>query len=60
MPTNSLYKKKHARSISSFNPVGVNDFNSKIWPVTPDKAVFVSAVLLCVQCYRGNHSKSGT
>ncbi len=29
MPTISLHKK-HARSISSFNPVGVNDFNSKI------------------------------
>jgi len=29
MPAISLYKK-HARPISSFNPVGVNDFNSKI------------------------------
>ncbi len=35
-----------------------------IMPVMPDKAAFVSAVLLCVQRYRGNHyfyrSKSGT
>ncbi len=35
-----------------------------IWPVMPDKTVFVSAVLLCVQRYGGNRyfyrSKSGT
>ncbi len=35
-----------------------------IMPVMPDKAAFVSAVLLCVQRYRGNHyfyrSKSST
>ncbi len=29
-------------------------------PVMPDKAAFVSTVLLCVQSYRGNSSKSGT
>ncbi len=46
MPTISLYKK-HARSISSFNPVRVNDFNSKI-----QKASLCNNFLSPLQCKR--------